>query len=263
MKIIDFHSHAFPDAVAKKARDFLEEYYALPMFGDGTLAQLKTESHKANVTRLVVCSTATTPHQTQSINNWLSTCQKEDDFLICLGTLHPDYPDIQEEVERIIQLGLHCVKLHPDFQHTAIEDERMQRIYAACQGRLPILIHVGDPKTQYSNPRALAAMIEKFPEQCFIAAHMGGYSQWDEAMEYLIGNNVYIDTSSSFCGPTNKQMEEIIHAHHIDKVLFGTDYPLTCASEELQRFMTLDLTKAERQAILYDNAAKLLKLEEH
>ena len=263
MKIIDFHSHAFPDAVAKKARDFLEEYYALPMFGDGTLAQLKTESHKANVTRLVVCSTATTPHQTQSINNWLSTCQKEDDFLICLGTLHPDYPDIQEEVERIIQLGLHGVKLHPDFQHTAIEDERMQRIYEACQGRLPILIHVGDPKTQYSNPRALAAMIEKFPEQCFIAAHMGGYSQWDEAMEYLIGNNVYIDTSSSFCGLTNKQMEEIIHAHDIDKVLFGTDYPLTCASEELQRFMTLDLTKAERQAILYDNAAKLLKLEEH
>ena len=128
MKIIDFHSHAFPDAVAKKARDFLEEYYALPMFGDGTLAQLKTESHKANVTRLVVCSTATTPHQTQSINNWLSACQKEDDFLICLGTLHPDYPDIQEEVERIIQLGLHGVKLHPDFQHTAIEDERMQRI---------------------------------------------------------------------------------------------------------------------------------------
>ena len=80
MKIIDFHSHAFPDAIAKKARDFLEEYYGLPMYGDGTMAQLKEESHKANITRLVVCSTATTPHQTQSVNNWLSACQKEDDF---------------------------------------------------------------------------------------------------------------------------------------------------------------------------------------
>lgn len=263
MKIIDFHAHAFPDAIAKKARDFLEEYYGLPMYGDGTMAQLKEESHKANITRLVVCSTATTPHQTQSVNNWLSACQAEDNFLICLGSIHPDFPDIEEEVQRIIQLGLHGIKLHPDFQHVAIEDKRMQRIYAACQGKLPILIHVGDTKTEYSNPRALAAMIEKFPKQVFIAAHMGGYSQWDEAMEYLIGNNVYIDTSSSFCGLTNKQMEEMIHAHQIDKVLFGTDYPLACATEELERFMNLDLTDAERQFILYDNAARLLNLRDN
>lgn len=97
----------------------------------------------------------------------------------------------------------------------------------------PYLIHVGDTKTEYSNPRALAAMMEKFPEQIFIAAHMGGYSQWDEAMEYLIGSNVYIDTSSSFCGLTNKQMEEMIRAHQIDKVLFGTDYPLACSNRRI------------------------------
>lgn len=261
MKIIDFHSHAFPDPIAKKARDFLENYYRLPMYGDGTLSQLKQEAHKADITRLVVCSTATTAHQTQSINNWLSSSQNEDPFLICLGTVHPDYPDIEQEIERIIQLGLHGVKLHPDFQQVAIEDERMQRIYAACEDRLPILIHVGDPLTQYSNPRSLAAMMDKFPRQRFIAAHMGGYSQWDEAMEYLIGRDVYIDTSSSFCGLTNKQMEQMIGLHQPDKILFGTDYPLTCHTEELERFMSLDLTESQRSAILYNNAAKLLAID--
>ena len=262
--IIDIHAHVFPNKIAEKASQGIEDFYNIDVPNNGTIERLLELSDKAGVNKVVIHSPATTPHQVQSVNNFIYDCtQKYPDRVIGFMTLHPDFENINDEVERCISMGLKGVKLHPDFQHTAIEDERMQRIYAACQGRLPILIHVGDPKTQYSNPRALAAMIEKFPEQCFIAAHMGGYSQWDEAMEYLIGNNVYIDTSSSFCGLTNKQMEEIIHAHHIDKVLFGTDYPLTCASEELQRFMTLDLTKAERQAILYDNAAKLLKLEEH
>ena len=71
MKIIDFHSHAFPDIIAQKARDFLEEYYHLPMFGNGRLDHLVQSSLEGGITKLVVCSTATTPKQVTNINNWL------------------------------------------------------------------------------------------------------------------------------------------------------------------------------------------------
>lgn len=260
-QIIDFHAHAFPDQVAAKAKAFLENYYHLPMEGDGTLGQLLSFAHKADIAHLVVCSTATTPKQVQNINDWLAKLQKENPFITALGTLHPDYPDIQAEADRIIALGLHGVKLHPDFQHTAIDDERMQRIYQACQGRLPILIHTGDKNTEYSKPRKLAAMLEKYPNQVFIAAHMGGYSDWNEAKECLVGKNVYFDTSSTFCGLSYQEVTRIIRAHGVDKVLFGTDYPMAAQETELERFMHLDLTEEEKHKILYENARKLLNLQ--
>lgn len=260
MKIIDFHAHAFPDAVAKKARDFLEDYYNLPMRGNGTLTDLLAASHNGGITRLVVCSTATTAKQVRSINNWLSQLQQQDNYLVALGTLHPDYEDIQEEADRIIALGLHGVKLHPDFQHADALCPGMLRIYKACEGRLPVLIHVGDKTTTFSKPAKVAKVLELFPKLTLIAAHMGGYSEWEDAKHYLIGQNCYIDTSSSFCGLNHQEMYEIIQAHGTQKVLFGTDYPFVYAKDEIERFLQLPLTKDEQEDILYNNAAKLLNI---
>ncbi len=258
MKIIDFHAHAFPDAIAQKARDFLEDYYHLPMFGNGRLDHLIESSKEGGITKLVVCSTATTAKQVTNINNWLAHAQQENPYLISLGTLHPDFENIEDETERIISLGLHGVKLHPDFQHADLLCPGMIQICKCCQGKLPLLIHVGDKNTTYSKPEKVARIMDMFPELTIIAAHMGGYSEWDDAEKYLIGRNCYIDTSSSFCGLDYNQMARLIRAHGHKKVLFGTDYPLAGAKEELERFMNIPLTQQEREDILYNNASHLL-----
>ena len=258
MKIIDFHAHAFPDAIAQKARDFLEDYYHLPMFGNGRLSHLIETSMDGGISRLVVCSTATTPKQVVNINNWLSAAQNENPYLIALGTLHPDFEDIAQETQRIIQLGLHGVKLHPDFQHTDLLCPGMMEICKCCEGKLPLLIHVGDKNTTYSKPQKIAKIMEMFPDLTIIAAHMGGYSEWNDAEKYLIGKNCYIDTSSSFCGLSYDEMARLIIKHGHKKVLFGTDYPLAGAKEELARFMQIPLSDEIRQDILYNNAAQLL-----
>ena len=46
----------------------------------------------------------------------------------------------------------------------------------------------------------------------------------------------------------------------ISDVFFGTDYPVTSATHELQRFFALPLLYEERCAILWDNAAEFLGL---
>jgi len=260
MQVIDFHAHAFPDAVAQKARDFLEDYYHLPMFGNGKLDHLIQTSVDGGITRLVVCSTATTAKQVTNINNWLSTAQREHPYLIALGTLHPDFEDIPSETQRILELGLHGIKLHPDFQHCDLLCDGMLEIFKCCQGRLPLLIHVGDKNTTYSKPKKIARIMELFPKLTIIAAHMGGYSEWEDAEKYLIGKNCYIDTSSSFCGLSYDEMARLIKKHGHKKVLFGTDYPLAGAKEELERFMHVPISDSMRQDILYNNAAELLKL---
>ena len=49
-----------------------------------------------------------------------------------------------------------------------------------------------------------------------------------------------------------------MHDHGMEKMLFGTDYPMWLHRQELERFMQLRLTEQQRRMVLYDNAAKLL-----
>ena len=46
-------------------------------------------------------------------------------------------------------------------------------------------------------------------------------------------------------------------AYGTKRVLFGTDYPLWTPESEMERFMKVDLSDAEREDIFYNNAANL------
>ena len=43
--------------------------------------------------------------------------------------------------------------------------------------------------------------------------------------------------------------------------MFGTDYPVAYANEELERFMQVELDEETRADILYNNAARFLGLQ--
>ena len=93
-----------------------------------------------------------------------------------------------------------------------------------------------------------------------IAAHLGGHSQWREALNCLIGKNLYLDTSSAIRYMEKDFALKLIRQHGTQKVVFGTDYPITYHDEELEAFYQLDLTPEEREDILYNNAVRLLGL---
>ena len=94
----------------------------------------------------------------------------------------------------------------------------------------------------------------------FVAAHFGGYTEWDKSEEFLVGKNVFFDTSSTlFKLPIEKAMQ-MIEKHGVEKFLFGTDYPMWNHKEELERFSKLPLSEEEKQMILYKNASNLLDL---
>ena len=73
----------------------------------------------------------------------------------------------------------------------------MLPVYKAIAGKLPLLIHVGDPKRDSSSPVRLAHVLDKFPDLVIIAAHFGGYMMWEDSRKYLVGRNIFMDTSSS------------------------------------------------------------------
>ncbi len=258
--IIDIHAHIFPDKIAEKAVDAIGRYYGVSMRRDGTVDGLLESGRNIGVEKYIVHSSATTVEQVKAINDYVSGVTRDHPEFIGFATLHPDMPDIPAEVDRIISLGLKGLKLHPEFQHFTVDDDSMMPIYEAVEGRLPVLIHMGDRNVDSSSPIRLARVLDKFPQLTVIAAHFGGYSMWDLSCEYLIGRNVYMDTSSTLDFITPERAVDMIRKHGADKMLFGSDYPMWDHREELNRFLALDLTEEERRAILFENAQKLLSI---
>lgn len=262
LKIIDAHAHIFPEKIAERAVGSIGEFYGITMSCTGTCEDLVDHGKEINVVKYIVNSTATKVEQVEPINSFIADACKKFDCFIGLGTIHPDVGDVEAEINKIINLGLKGIKLHPDFQDFNIDDEAAFKIYRAAEGKLPILIHMGDEKRTSSRPKRLARVLDMFKDLKVIAAHFGGYSMWDEAMECLVGRDVYFDTSSSLAFMDKAQAENIIKRHGVEKILFGTDYPMWIHKEELDRFNKLELDNNEREMILYGNAARLFNINE-
>ena len=101
-------------------------------------------------------------------------------------------------------------------------------------------------------------MLDRYPRLTVIGAHFGGWSVWEDAVRLLVGyEHFYVDCSSSLYAMTPAAARTLIDAFGVGRVLFGTDYPMWDIKTELERFMALDLTDAERERILAENAASL------
>ncbi|NLB78970.1 MAG: amidohydrolase [Clostridiaceae bacterium] len=257
-KIIDFHAHAFPEEIAQKAVNHIGNHYTIKMQGKGILPDLIQSADNAGIDYIVIHSTATRACQVKHINDWVASHTSEK--MIGFGTLHPDMPDVEEEFERIVSLGLKGIKLHPDFQGFNADDLSMDRIYSVIDNRLPLLIHCGDEKLDSSSPKRIANVLDKFPRLTIIAAHLGGHKNWQESMEYLVCRDIYMDTSSAIRFMDSAFATKLIKKHGINRIVFGTDYPITYHENELEFFYKLDLSESEREDILYNNAARILGL---
>jgi predicted TIM-barrel fold metal-dependent hydrolase len=258
-RIIDSHCHIYPDKIAEKASNATADFYELPPSLDGKISTLLEHGEKAGIEHFIVQSVATTPKQVSSINNFIAASVAESGGRFTgLGTLHPDSEDMAADVEEIIRLGLKGVKLHPDIQKVKLDDYRMLKMYELCEGRLPILIHTGDCRYDYSNPNRMLPILDIYKNLTVIGAHFGGWSIWEDAWrDYAGRENFFVDCSSSLYAITPEKARELIMAYGTDRVLFGTDYPLWTPESEIERFMQIDLSEEEREDILYNNTAKL------
>ncbi len=261
-KTVDFHAHAFPDKIAEKAALNLETYYDMPLVANGHFNVLLEKARASNIDKMVILSTATKAAQVENVNNYISSLMNEyGDLLIGFGTIHPEYSDYKNELKRVKELGLRGIKLHADFQNFYLDAPEMLPIYEEIiKLDLPILFHMGDKNFDRTSPKRLAWLLDKYPEMTAIGAHLGGVFMWDESIEYLVGKNLYFDTSSTLHALEKEKFMYIVRKHGADKILFGTDYPLSDYELEFERFKGLDLTDEEKEKIFYKNAYRLLKL---
>lgn len=259
MRAIDCHCHIYPPKIAKKAVESVGRFYGIHMdLDDGTSETLIEASKDVPIEKHFVYSVATKPEQVKSINDFIaSECAQHPEF-VGFMTLHQDFEDPESEVERAEELGLKGVKLHPDTQMVNMDDPRLMRIYEIIEGRLPIVIHCGDYRYDYSHPRRLKRILKAFPNLTVNAAHFGGWSIYDYALEILQDENCYLDTSSAqaLLGP--KRTKELCRLFGTDRVMFGSDFPMWSPKTEYDMFTSLDFTRDELENMLYNNAIRFI-----
>ena len=260
-EIIDAHSHIFPDKIAENATVNIGHFYDIPMNNSGFSEKLIEAGSRIGVSRYLVCSTATSPKQTRNINLFISRECAAHSCFYGFGTTHADSEDLRADIEQIKELGLHGVKLHPDFQRFNADSPEAFRIYELMEGELPLLIHCGDARYDFSSPERIANIHKNFPKLKILAAHLGGYQQWDEAEKWLTGlENVKFDVSSSLAFLTPERAAGLVRKYGIENCFFGSDFPMWSHEDELMRFLKLGFTEEENQKILADNFKEFLGL---
>lgn len=146
------------------------------------------------------------------------------------------------------QLGLKGITLSPANQDFHPMDSRALRVYAlAEQLGMPILVHPGSPfteqaKMEFGRPVLLDEALRSFPRLRVIVAQLG-YPWMDETIA-LLGKhpNVFADVSGLMRRPW-QAYNALVSAHQygvIDKLLFGSDFPYTNATECIEGLYNLN-----------------------
>ncbi len=274
--VIDFHTHVYPDKIAKRTIEALvHSAKNVTAHTDGTLQGLLESMKKAGIDKSVILPVATRKGQFDTINRFAHEINMAQSDLISFGGIHPDDEDIPSKISFLKEEGFKGIKIHPDYTGTFIDDERYVDIITECARHgLKVVTHAGvDPAFDviHCTPEKGRAVLDRVTastgtaEPFLIFAHLGGMFVHKDVEKYLIGTNCYIDISCSFsslmsfCDTTDEDVISVIKNHGADKILFATDCPWNDQKAYLDHFRTLaGISDNEKELILHKNAEKIL-----
>lgn len=263
MPVVDAHAHIYPEKIAAKAVNAIGNFYGVTMAAPGTAEALLKCTSCSDITHFIVHSVATSAKAVPTINNFIAEQARIHPEFIGFMTMHHEFDNMEAEVNRAIELGLRGVKIHPDTQMVNMDDPRLMQLYEIIEGKLPIVIHSGDYRYDYSSPHRLLRVLEAFPDLVVDAAHFGCWSQYEIGYDVLHTKaaqrgNVFLDESSSlgFLGP--RRARELTHMWGCDCIMFGSDYPMWDPVAEYEQFSSAGFTERELDDLCWHNAERFI-----
>jgi hypothetical protein len=264
-RLIDAHTHWFPDAVNAKIWSYFDRHYWPVTYRDTTERRL--EWMRTNrVDRFTTLTYAHRPGMAAWLNEWTAEFAGRVPEAIPCGTFFPE-PEAGEEVRRCIEeYRFRGFKLHlrvGDFDpSSAALFPAFEQVEAAG---LPVVIHAGsapDPG-RFTAPVYLRRLMLRFPRLKIVVAHMGSTEFEDYVRLALTHPTLYLDTTMVFveftaCDPFPPALLPELEGLS-GQILFGSDfpaipYPLTHAIESV---LNLPVSDAAKRRILQGNAARL------
>jgi uncharacterized protein len=205
-------------------------------------------------------------------NDWISDFTREHrDRLLPVGSVNPLHvTDVRGEIERVLDLGMRMVKIHPPHQLFAPNAYRfdlpaLSEVYRACSERgVPVMIHTGTsvfPRARniYADPMPIDDVAVDFPDLKIIMAHLGRPLYAQTAFFLLRRHaNVFADISGI---PPRGFLKYFPRAGEVaGKLLWGTDWPspgVTSMKRNVDQFRSLWLDDPLVEQVFSSNAASL------
>ncbi len=263
--IIDFHTHCFPEKIAKNTIEKLSFVSGgLMPQTDGTKEGLLGLMEKDKIDKSVVLSIATNANQQSKVNDFAMSL--ESDRLIPFGSVFPFSDDWEAELHRLKENGIKGIKLHPDYQQFFVDDERLFPVYKKIERLGFILVfHAGEdfgfPPPYKATPERLRKVVSLI-ETPVVCAHWGSLLMCEDVLRYLCDmENCYFDTAFGYGTMSKANAMKILEKKDINKILFGSDSPWNAPSWDVNMLKTMGLSPEEEEKIFYKNAEKLLGLE--
>jgi predicted TIM-barrel fold metal-dependent hydrolase len=197
---------------------------------------------------------------------------KYPDRLTGLGCFDPASPGATSEAERCLSGGL-CGIGELAFYQSGIDDlalEQLAPVMDMCAQRSqPVLIHTNEPvghdyhgKTPITLSQ-IYGLIKRFTDNKIVLAHWGGglffYALMKKEVKQIL-KNVYFDTAASPYLYDPEVYQSAIQLVGIDKILFGSDYPLLAPKKYFSEMEQSGLTKDQIDTICGLNAKGLFNL---
>ena len=290
--IVDAHVHMFPDDLPAKWN-----WYARR---DSWFAILTEDSPKSRVKELFANAEETLKEadkagvETIFMQGWywndMELCRRNNDYMYRLtqeypgrfeafGSTNPCFgQEMVDEVYRCYEMGFPGLgELGPGGCGFSLYDPWLYRILETAQKlRLIVNYHVGEP-VGHAYPgkdrtpiEGFYDMAKAFPELVLIFAHMGGGLPVYEALPEVHDafRNVYYDLAANPLLYDIRVVRAVADLVGADKILFGTDFPLTIYPWKcMERDFTLliedirengDLTEEELEMVLGGNSRRIL-----
>ena len=268
-RIVDFHTHVFPDRVAQRAIGSIGSACGIPPHTDGTLGGLRAQLSEAGVTVAVNLPVVTNPEQFDSIVHFAEAINADFDGtgVLSFAGMHPAMTDIEAKIRLLCDKDFRGIKLHPDYQNTFFDDDGYYAILKAAKDHgLTVVTHAGldgahRGKVIRCTPERVARMLDRLGGyDRLVLAHFAGHTLYDEVGAHLVGRDVYLDTSMVMEYLGKERALSLIARHGAHRVLFATDSPWQPIRPYLDAFLALGLDVAAEEKILWGNAAALLGL---
>jgi predicted TIM-barrel fold metal-dependent hydrolase len=264
MQYIDFHTHIFPDRIAKQALATLaEESGEYRPRTDGTLKALLESMDSAGVRTSIVANIATRPAQMLPIFDFCRHLLGER--IVPLISFHPEntLSDVESLFARAAESGIRGVKLHPMYQGFTIDEKRLFPFYQLIEHfGFFVVFHTGldiaFPGNLQADVERVRNLADRFRGLTIVATHVGGWRQWDRASVLAGCGNVYTETSMALTEMDDDAFVGLLTSFDEDRVLFGSDSPWTDQREMIERTLKLRMPDERKEKLLGRNALSLL-----
>jgi predicted TIM-barrel fold metal-dependent hydrolase len=278
--IIDFHTHIFFREIRQAREAYFDsepEFTVLYSSPKSKLVGAKELIHSMDdhgVDKAVVFGFPwRSPELFKKHNDYvMSVVDKYPGRLIGFGCFDLFSPQASQETQRCLDHGLSGIG-EIAFYNSGIDAaafEQMEPVLSIClQKKFPVLIHTNEPVGHDypgKTPNTLVqiyGLIKRFPENKIVLAHWGGGIFFYTVMKKEVKDcfkNVYFDTAASPFVYDPAIYRLAIQTAGIDKILFGSDFPLLKPSRYFEELANARLTRDEIESIQGVTAAKLLKL---